>query len=64
MWFKRKHTEYGCPMCGRLPKIIKDIIHRPVFTSNRYTVYNAPENTSLHAGSATLMTRADSGNNS
>lgn len=19
MWFKRKHNEYGCPMCGRLP---------------------------------------------
>lgn len=19
MWFKRKHSEYGCPMCGRLP---------------------------------------------
>lgn len=23
MWFKRKHNEYGCPMCGRLPKIVK-----------------------------------------
>lgn len=21
MWFKRKHNEYGCPMCGRLPVI-------------------------------------------
>lgn len=19
MWFKRKHNEYGCPMCGRPP---------------------------------------------
>lgn len=19
MWLKRKHNEYGCPMCGRLP---------------------------------------------
>lgn len=25
MWFKRKHNEYGCPMCGRLPKIIKSV---------------------------------------
>lgn len=23
MWFKRKYNEYGCPMCGRLPKIVK-----------------------------------------
>ena len=22
MWFKRKHNEYGCPMCGRLPVIM------------------------------------------
>ena len=21
MWFKRKHNEYGCPMCGRPPVI-------------------------------------------
>lgn len=21
MWVKRKHNEYGCPMCGRLPVI-------------------------------------------
>lgn len=19
MWFKREYSEYGCPMCGRLP---------------------------------------------
>lgn len=23
MWFARKHHEYGCPMCGRLPKIVR-----------------------------------------
>lgn len=23
MWFTRKHHEYGCPMCGRRPKIKK-----------------------------------------
>jgi len=23
MWFKRKHTEYGCPMCGRLPVLVE-----------------------------------------
>lgn len=23
MWFKRKHNEYGCPMCGR-PPVIKE----------------------------------------
>lgn len=28
MWFTRKHHEYGCPMCGRLPKIIQSIIAR------------------------------------
>lgn len=22
MWFKRKHNEYGCPMCGRLPVLV------------------------------------------
>lgn len=21
MWFKREYSEYGCPMCGRLPVI-------------------------------------------
>lgn len=25
MWFKREYSEYGCPMCGRLPKIIKSV---------------------------------------
>lgn len=24
MWFKRKHNEYGCPMCGKLPIIKGD----------------------------------------
>lgn len=24
MWFTRKHHEYGCPMCGRLPVIDED----------------------------------------
>ncbi len=24
MWFKRKHNEYGCPMCGSLPVIKGD----------------------------------------
>ena len=28
MWLTRKHHEYGCPMCGRLPKIIKSIMER------------------------------------
>ena len=23
MWFKRRRNEFGCPMCGRLPKIVK-----------------------------------------
>ena len=23
MWFARKHHEYGCPMCGRFPKIFE-----------------------------------------
>lgn len=31
MWFKRKHNEYGCPMCGRLPKIIKDFTQTGVY---------------------------------
>lgn len=36
MWFKRKHTEYGCPMCGRLPKIIKDITQTGVYLKSIY----------------------------
>lgn len=46
MWFKRKHNEYGCPMCGRLPvmlifkwnetqipvsQILKLTAHKPLF---------------------------------
>lgn len=23
MWFKRRRNEFGCPMCGRLLKIVK-----------------------------------------
>lgn len=30
MWLKRKHNEYGCPMCGRLP----------VLTEGRTDKYN------------------------
>lgn len=28
MWFARKHHEYGCPMCGRLPKIIQSFMEQ------------------------------------
>ena len=62
MWFKRKHNEYGCPMCGRLPKIIKGVTRAGVYLKSIYRL-QCPENTSLHAGTATLMTQADSGNN-
>ena len=28
MWFTRKRSEYGCPVCGRLPKIIRSLSER------------------------------------
>lgn len=36
MWFKRKHNEYGCPMCGRLP-VIKGAETRKYHESRKVT---------------------------
>lgn len=36
MWFKRKHNEYGCPMCGRLP-VIKEAEKREYHESRKVT---------------------------
>lgn len=36
MWFARKHHEYGCPMCGRLP-VIKEAETREYHESRKVT---------------------------
>jgi len=36
MWFKRKHDEYGCPMCGR-PPVFKEAETRKYDESHKVT---------------------------
>lgn len=59
MLFARKHHEYGCPMCGRLPVIKEgetEKYHETIEAVKTITIYRlqCPETTFLQTGTATL----------